>query len=58
MNITRENIDELNAVLKVKIEKDDYAEKVEKQLRDYRKKAAIKGFRPGNAPMGIIKKYS
>ncbi len=57
MNITRENIDELNAVLKVKIEKDDYAEKVEKQLRDYRKKAAIKGFRPGNAPMGIIKKY-
>ncbi len=56
MNITRENIDELNAVLKVKVEKADYQEKVEGQLKDYRKKVAIKGFRQGKAPMGIIKK--
>ena len=56
MNITRENIDDLNAVLKVKIEKADYQEKVEKILRDYRKKANIKGFRPGMVPIDMIRK--
>lgn len=56
MNITRENVDELNAVVKINIVKDDYAEAVEKSLKDYRKKAAIRGFRPGNAPMGMVKK--
>ena len=56
MNITRENIDDLNAVLKVKIEKADYEEKVETVLKDYRKKANIKGFRPGMVPIGLVKK--
>ncbi|MGC1390277.1 MAG: trigger factor [Bacteroidales bacterium] len=56
MNITRENIDDLNAVLKVKIGKTDYEDKVETVLKDYRKKATIKGFRPGMVPIGLIKK--
>jgi len=56
MNITRENISDLNAVLKVKIEKADYEDKVEKVLKDYRKKANIKGFRPGMVPIGLVKK--
>ena len=56
MNITRENIDDLNAILKVKIDKADYEEKVETVLKDYRKKATIKGFRPGMVPIGLIKK--
>jgi trigger factor len=56
MNITRENINDLNAVLKVQIEKADYDEKVETVLKDYRKKATIKGFRPGMVPIGLIKK--
>src|SRR5512133_451771 len=56
MNITRENIDDLNAVLKISIEKTDYEEKVETVLKDYRKKATIKGFRPGMVPIGLIKK--
>jgi trigger factor len=56
MNITRENIDDLNAVLKIKIDKIDYDEKVETVLKDYRKKATIKGFRPGMVPIGLIKK--
>jgi trigger factor len=56
MNITRENIDDLNAVLKVKINKPDYEDKVETVLKDYRKKATIKGFRPGMVPIGLIKK--
>lgn len=56
MNITKENIDDLNAVLKIKIEKTDYEDKVETVLKDYRKKATIKGFRPGMVPIGLIKK--
>ena len=56
MNITRDNIDELNAVVKVIIEKSDYEQKVENTLKDYRKKARIDGFRPGMVPIGIIKK--
>lgn len=56
MNITRENIDELNAVVKVDIAKDDYAPKVEKILKDYRKNANIPGFRKGHVPMGMVKK--
>jgi trigger factor len=56
MNITRENIDDLNAVLKVKIDKADYEEKVVTVLKDYRKKATVKGFRPGMVPIGLIKK--
>jgi trigger factor len=56
MDIARENIDDLNALLKVKIVKADYAEKVENVLKDYRKKANIKGFRPGMVPLGVIRK--
>lgn len=56
MNITRENIDELNAVVKVQIEKADYEKKVEDVLKTQRRKAQIKGFRPGMAPIGLIKK--
>jgi trigger factor len=56
MNITRENIDELNAVVKVNIAKEDYSGKVEKVLKDYRKNANIPGFRKGHVPMGMVKK--
>lgn len=56
MNITRENIDELNAVVKVAIAKEDYSGKVDKILKDYRKNANIPGFRKGNVPMGMVKK--
>jgi trigger factor len=56
MNITKENIDNLNAVLNVKIEKTDYEGKVETVLKDHRKKANIKGFRPGMVPMGVVKR--
>ena len=56
MNITRENIDELNAVVKVDIAKEDYSDKVDKILKDYRKNANIPGFRKGHVPMGMVKK--
>jgi len=56
MNITKENIDKLNAVIKIDVVEKDYKEKVETILRDYRKKANIPGFRKGQVPMGMIKK--
>jgi trigger factor len=56
MDITRENTDVLNAVVKVDIIADDYQPKVDKILVDYRKKADIPGFRKGHVPMGMIKK--
>lgn len=56
MNITKENIDALNATITVRIEKDDYQSTVEKVLKDYRKKANMPGFRPGMVPAGLVKK--
>ncbi|MFM6960619.1 MAG: trigger factor, partial [Schleiferiaceae bacterium] len=47
---------DLNARLSLTIERSEYAEAVEKQLTDYRKKARIPGFRPGMAPMTLIRK--
>ena len=56
MNITKEQIDELNAVVKVAISKDDYEGRVDKILNDYRRQANIPGFRKGQVPLGLIKK--
>ncbi len=56
MNITRENTNELNATITVKIEKNDYEATVSEALKDYRKKANMPGFRPGKVPAGLIKK--
>ena len=56
MNITKENVDALNAVVKVDIVAEDYQTKVAEVLQDYRKKADIPGFRKGHVPMGMIKK--
>ncbi|MEW7277294.1 trigger factor [Aquimarina sp. 2201CG1-2-11] len=56
MNISKEQLDELNAVVTVDITKDDYSDKVEKILKDYRKNANIPGFRKGHVPMGLVKK--
>ena len=56
MNFTKEKIDELNAVVKVKLGPEDYVDRVEKILKDYQKKANIPGFRPGKVPSGMIKK--
>ncbi len=56
MNITRENTDNVNAVVKITIEKPDYEPKVEEKLKEYRQKADMPGFRPGKTPLGLIKK--
>ena len=56
MNITKEKVDDLNAVIKVQLAQGDYQEKVDKVLKDYRKKVNVPGFRKGHVPMGMIKK--
>mgnify|MGYP003303621685 CR=1 FL=1 len=56
MNISKENIDALNAIITIDIEKADYEPKVEEVLKNYRKKASMPGFRPGKVPAGMIKK--
>lgn len=56
MNITKKEIDKLNAVVTVEISKDDYADKVSGILNNYRKTANIPGFRKGHVPLGMVKK--
>jgi len=56
MNITRQEVDAQNAVLKVNIAPADYQGKVNAALEKYRKTAKIPGFRPGNIPMALIQK--
>jgi len=56
MNITKTEINSLNATLKLDIAKEDYADRVKKILTDYRKTANIPGFRKGQVPMGMIQK--
>jgi len=56
MNINQQNIDELNAVLTIKITPEDYNEKVESQLKKYGKQVAMPGFRAGKVPASLLKK--
>ena len=56
MNITREQREGGLSILKVVVGEADYGQAVEKQLREYKRKANVPGFRPGMVPMGIVKK--
>ena len=56
MNIVREQREQNTSLIRVTVGEQDYAQEVEKALREYRRKANIPGFRPGMVPMGIIKK--
>ena len=56
MKISFENPDKVNGLMTIAVEEAGYKENVEKTLKDYRKKANMPGFRPGQAPMGLIKR--
>jgi trigger factor len=56
MNILREDVDALNAVLRVQISPEDYQANVKSALEKYRKTAKVPGFRPGMVPFGFIQK--
>ena len=56
MEITQKNINPLHLILTIFVQEKDYATQVDNILKNYRKKAEIKGFRKGNVPIGLIKK--
>ena len=56
MNVSLKNNDAVSALLKVEIEKNDYADQLDKSLRKLRQKAQLPGFRQGMVPLSIIKK--
>lgn len=56
MNITRENKDALSAYLKLELLPADYESKVAGELKSYRQKVQMKGFRQGQVPPALIKK--
>ena len=56
MDITLDKKDSNVASIKIKLNEADYQSKVDEKIKDYRKKANIKGFRPGKVPTGVIKK--
>ena len=58
MKISFENPDKVNGLMTITVEETDYKDKVEKELKDLRKKANIPGFRPGMVPMGLIRRQA
>lgn len=56
MQITKNDVDQLNATLTVKLEPADYQPKVDLALKTQAKKASLKGFRPGTVPVALMKK--
>jgi len=56
MNISKNEVDALNLTVNIEITPEDYQDKVNSVLQNYRKSANIPGFRPGKVPMGLIKK--
>ena len=56
MNISQEKIDNLNAIVKININPEDYQPRVDKVIKDHAKKAKIPGFRPGMVPVSHIKR--
>lgn len=56
MKVSFDCPDKINGLLTVTIEEDDYKNDVEKELKDYRKRANMPGFRPGMVPMGLIRR--
>lgn len=56
MKVTFENPDKVNGLMTLTVEEADFAGKVEKQLKDYRKRANVPGFRPGQVPMSLVRR--
>lgn len=56
MKVTRENTGDLTAILEINISEEDYSPQLNEQLKSYRRKANVPGFRNGQVPMGMIKK--
>lgn len=56
MNITKENIDQLNAVVTIQVGPDDYNEKFERAIKKAQQQITMPGFRAGKVPNSLVKK--
>lgn len=56
MNVTKEQVDDLNAIIRIDMQNEDYEPRVNEVLKDYRKKVNMPGFRPGKVPAGLVKR--
>lgn len=56
MNVVRENLADQTALIRVTVTEADYAEKVDKAIKSYKRKANVPGFRPGMVPQAIVNK--
>src|SRR5437868_3380548 len=56
MNISKSQIDDLNAIISIELAPDDYQGRINTVLRNYVKTAKVPGFRPGHVPIGMVKK--
>ena len=56
MNISKSQIDDLNAIISIELKPEDYQGRVNTVLRNYVKTAKVPGFRPGHVPIGMVKK--
>lgn len=56
MNITKEQVDDLNAIVKIELKPDDYQGRVNEVIKNYQRSVSVPGFRPGKVPVGVIKK--
>ena len=56
LEIVKESIDDLNAVIKVHLEADDLKPRVMKKLKEVAGKVSLKGFRPGKVPISVVKR--
>jgi len=56
VNISQQQHDALNTTIIIEVEKNDYSEKVEQQIRKVQKTVSLKGFRPGKAPIDFVRR--
>jgi len=56
VNITLNKQSNTEGILNIKLTESDYLPKVDEKMKEYSRKASIKGFRPGKVPTGVIKK--
>src|SRR5579884_4015988 len=56
MNITKQDIDDLNSVVTIEVHPSDYEKQVDEALKKVQRQASMPGFRPGKVPAGMVKK--